>query len=71
MGHTIHLFSPETWGFHIDLVTEKVVAPLSMRVSSHSLEPSQNNRSCMMSFSFFFYMTTIKEALLFPACFFF
>lgn len=38
MGHTIHLFLPETWGFHIDLVTEdNVVAPLSMKVSLHGL----------------------------------
>lgn len=37
MGHTIHVFFPETWGFHIAFVTEdNVVAPLSMKVSLHS-----------------------------------
>lgn len=70
MGHAVHLFSPETCGFHIDLVTGNVLAPLSMWVSSRrSLDPSQNNTLRMISFAFF-YMTTHKEALLFPVCFF-
>lgn len=69
MGHTVHLFSPETWGFHIDLVTGNVIAPLSMRFGLRSLDPSQNNTLCIISFAFF-YMTTRKEALFFPVCFF-
>lgn len=86
MGHTIHLFSPETWGFHIDLVTEdNVVAPLSMKDSSHSLDPSQNSSlmydAFRFIFPFFFYMIAQIFLLLsscwgsplwlFPACFFF
>lgn len=84
MGHTIHLFFPETWGFHIDLVTEdNVVAPQSIKVSSHSLDPSEwfSHVWCISGFffPFFFYMTAQSFLILssyrgspiwlFPACF--
>lgn len=84
MGHTIHLFFPETWGFHIDLVTEdNVVAPLSIKVSSHSLDTSQNSSLMYDAFRFFLsffllYDSTELPAIvqlsrkphwLFPACF--
>lgn len=67
MGYTIHLFPPETWGFHIDLVTEDVEAPLRLKINSHSFDPSQNKGSYMMSLAFLFYMMTMKKVLLFLA----
>ncbi len=68
MGHTIHLFFPETGGFYIDLVTEdNVVAPLSMNVSWHSLDPSQYSSLMYYAFHFFsflFFNMTAQSVLL-------